>query len=374
MRIKVADVLKSPGQVSVSQAIPPKGDIEREHIPQKRDIELKEDPETDPHLPVPIPPTDVIPISTVEGFLVCSGLAGITGLIGRQTELADLQRQIEKRQPTLVFGDRSIGKTTLLEQVAHDNQDRNLLFIKQSKPLGTFFELIFQQLYDRNVIYTTTYSQAEAKDFPKLWVKLKRENTAVKTNLLEQILSVNRQFIFLIDDVDTIPITAERLLAVIVANCCLIGTARDRSKAMMSIYYRMKRFPLQRVSEEVIELICDRFFKAKDLPLQDEVHFVKHLKRAVNGNPGATADLLYSVEFEPLVKREHARVFAHQEGSAEINIGLVWVLLTVVIAAFRVYGSKTGNLELAVGGTLLLMMLLIFRGPLMKGITPTKKR
>ncbi len=97
------------------------------------------------------------------------------------------------------------------------------------------------------------------------------------------------------------------------------------------------------------------------------------MQRAVAGRVGALADLLYSVQNEPQVKREHARAFVHTQGTREVNIGLFWVLSLVFIAAFRVYAMKTGNLAVVVIASMVLILIMLFRGFLLKGINARRE-
>ncbi|MBF0353520.1 MAG: ATP-binding protein [SAR324 cluster bacterium] len=363
MDLKISDILETETEEELPE----------EESPQEEDEDLVENDEIlVDELPIEDDPGEIILGSQI-GLMACSGVAGIVGLIGRDNELRELQTRLDRRQSVLIFGERFIGKTVLLEQLYQTNAHKKVVFIRQSKPLATLFETLFIKLYEWNMIYSTGIKQDEYEDFDELWKTLRRQTTAVKINILEQILTVHRNIVFLVDDVDSIPITGERLLSVIVSYGSIIGTARDKKQSIMSIYFRSLRLGLGGLSEANIDLIARDFLRLQNISIQDETHLVKHLRRAVGGSPGAASDLLYSLANEPTVTREKARALTHKAGTSEINIGLFWVLLSVLLAAFRVYGMKTGNLPVVIGGTIILMFLMIFRGTLLKGIQQQKK-
>lgn len=274
--------------------------------------------------------------------------------VGRNSELTQIQSLVSRDINVLLLGDIGMGKTHLIEQI---QCEKKVLKMDDTHNIKRSLAGILLFLYkgDKQKVYELIYNDL---DYSKALVKINRES--IKNLCIEiKRLVKPKEYILMIDRVDTIPPKAVQALEELKDTFTILSTAREVSVNKSSFLWNfeiIKLKPLERQhSLELIERL------SYDLDIEDKELYRNHIWEQSNGNPRVIYEIIDRYRKEPLISNEVVREIRHVGSIKEIDMTFMIIVFLASLAIFRYLAKETGNDSMRFIGGAAMVLLLVSR-------------
>ena len=308
--------------------------------------------------------------------------------IGRQTELDQLQRYLDRSIDTLLLGIVGIGKSHLLSRL----QGEFVLRLDRLTPVRQAMIDLAQQLHQRGCLQiepTTNQAQSQPTDpgesvpvpaittpeigeqalatpakkppekrdqadaTPALGaalgidfsdVKKQHSRTSVQGWVRMILDSIEKdQWTLIIDDLSDLTASTGRILDQLAARFTILAALHQVKKPHEKHFWRFERLDIQPLpTDDARQLIRQA---AAGVEIEDQRLFETHLLQKSAGNPRAILESVERLKKEPAITRQSVRELSHAGGQKQIDLTPVVVIPVVLLVALRFVARGLGDTE-----------------------------
>lgn len=250
-------------------------------------------------------------------------------MIGRQEKLQQITQNIQQNQPTLLVGEIGIGKTQLLKQL----QDKHpkAVYLESIAPLKSALLSIMQALHKRGKLHLEGI-EADYLTWEELLKKVNRLNIQELIDTIQNNLK-NRQYILLIDHLETATPSMTKKIETLMESALVIGAANKLKPSLKKLWWHFEQIEIlpltQKQSQQLLWTLLEK----------NTISDAKLLERKVltqaNGNPLVISQLAQKAQRQQNLTTENIRQLQHQAGNRFIDITPVFFVIGALIVATR---------------------------------------
>ena len=255
-------------------------------------------------------------------------------LIGRTTELAQLQDALAQHRHTLVVGSVGIGKSALL-RAAVDGL-KTVLVVPRIQPLKPALLSIAQQLHAKGGL-DLPETDSQYLDWAEVQPQL---HGLSSVELLARLTPLLTEQILLVDHFDGITPSLARLLESLFEATLIVGaiTTVEMSPELQRFFWHFRFLPLEPLPAEATRALLWAQVDRAIIP--DVEVFEQHVLDVACGNPLAIRVLARQALRGPLRSLEHIRQLHHEAGIHYVDLTPLLLIAgaCAVIARFMALG------------------------------------
>lgn len=277
--------------------------------------------------------------------------------VGREEILASVKEHLLKGQHVCLYGDRGIGKTAIVEEVARWLQEEKPgLRVVHVADEMTFKNLLVQlakELHELGIFRHPLISPDEMEELE--WTQISKRTRALTLHELGSavVTSLRGEGVLLvIDSLNKVKPTDQAWLQDIIKNAVCVVATRDKDeknlKPLLARFELVKVPPLSRA--EGYDMM-DALLAEHPVPSTDPKHYRKAVWDASKGYPNAIRDLIWKGSLEKYVDKEHIRGLAHDAGVKGFSIAPGILLIVAAFSIWRYVARGVGDQDgLIIGG------------------------
>jgi len=284
-------------------------------------------------------------------------------MIGRSTELKQLNEYVKKGVNVCITGGTGTGKKTLLESI---QTDKKVLVLDDTSSIkkSLVYMLIYLYENDKESVRDLLFKDF---DLDAIRTKLNRESIP---NLCEEILKVvePNEYILKINKIDSLTPRVVSVITKLKEHFTIITTAKEIPLNKADFLWNFELVKIDNLSRvESFELIQKTSY---DLEIEDFEMYRNHIYEQTDGNPRAVLEMVQRYRKEPFILRDTIRAITHNGALKEIDMSYFVILFIASIAILRYLTSELDNPSLRFIGGVAMILLIFSRTFFMK----TKRR
>lgn len=273
----------------------------------------------------------------------------------RQEVLNKINNLILKKRNILVLGEQGVGKSYLIRLV---NSKEKLLFIDDFFEFKKTLLNWILSLYDNDKVL----AQNKLVEFSEQ-SKVKVLNYSTIPHLIKFINSTcaNKDYIIIIDSIDSIPPRAVKNLDLLKETFCIVAAAREIPKKKENFFWDFEVITLQNLNRSETTELIEGTLSPIELKNLNLTELTTHIYQNSDGNPKKINEFIKRLRNEKSIHPANLNEVIHDRGKAKKSIGWLFLLILVFLLPLRYIYSYTGNYLHKVIGTTALVLLIVFR-------------
>tara|TARA_B110000285_G_scaffold82418_1_gene94872 strand:- start:798 stop:2315 length:1518 start_codon:yes stop_codon:yes gene_type:complete len=273
--------------------------------------------------------------------------------IGRNKELAEINKNLVLAENTILIGEIGTGKSHVLQNIT---TDRKVLKLDDTEAIKKSLVQILLHLHKEKA----TVNSLLWKDFTKdeIVKKIQRENVIHLCDTIKASVEP-KEYVLLIDDITSITNTAKKVLERLKDVFIIIAGARELKSYNTSFLWNFTRVdikPLER--KHAINLIQQL---SSGLQVENFEIFRNHIYDQTNGNPRAITELINRYKKEPFLDLQTIREIKHTGALKEIDMTWLVVMFLGMMTVLRYMARDFDEPALRFIGSIAMVGLLMFR-------------
>ena len=296
-----------------------------------------------------------------------------TAFFGRNEELYQLVRNLQRGRHTLIMGEKGIGKTRLMLEakwifsgrirridfspdvmtrvrgqigVRVNPKQYKIIFIEHTSPLGDCLREMAELLFHSGDLRIG--GDGEQSD----WSSVKKRFTALGNNrmqstLFEAISHAETPFLIFFDSMDQISPAQQPFIEGLL-NISVICTTAVRMKESMlfkNLWASFGKIQLEPLPETVSMQLIDYFLGSYPLHIIDHDLYRREILKSSNGNPFHIKNMLWHGSREKYVNSDEIRKLRQTEEGQYFNMGPIYILAVAMFTMFKIFSIGTDNRE-----------------------------
>lgn len=307
----------------------------------------------------------------------------ITGLLGRETLIEEVTRELRKGRHVLLTGPVGVGKSAVLEAAIGQLEPRaserwrigqsapgifavaaeqprphpdpekplsgqqyTILYLTDHQAKGQFVSMT-RQLLETGLAKPSAFDLPEELDEVSLealkWDKLKRtinrqsvrDLTSVIIHVLHRHRQEGRKVIIAVDDMTCLTPTQQAFWLMIFDQAQVIGCAVTKGKGWSKLWWKMREIAVEPLPSETATAVVREFIAQQGMLIESPDLYVSQVVKQSGGNPQAVYDMLDHSSKERLVDKRQIRELRHQAGIEYVDFTPVMLLLGAGMICLR---------------------------------------
>lgn len=271
-------------------------------------------------------------------------------LIGREKEVEDLIRYIQKRISVMLIGHQGTGKTMILRHIYNQCNSREcrIVYIEESAPLKDSLIRLAREIHKN-------YQDLQMEDFDisqKQWDEIKRKVCRLRNRDLAEIIlkSVKgKDYIIILDHLERVTPTAKSIVEVLLDRACLIGSfsgyPREAGSNLRKLWWRFKKIEITNLTPKEANEMVDYFFERYNIFSEDPQKYKKQILRISKGNPLAIKDICHNGSLEKYVDRKQIRNLEHDAATTYFDVTPVLILGVCGVVMLRFFALGLNDMD-----------------------------
>lgn len=286
--------------------------------------------------------------------------------VGREELLAELWELALKGRHTLVFGEKGVGKSALLERLYRglkEGGEVKVLFVEDARNLKPMLISLAQQLHEYRLFQHPYLSDAAVKGMT--WRKLlpKVRSLTIPDLARAVITSLQGQgCLLLLDHLEKLLPTAEAWLNQLLNVATLIvATSDPQAKSLKAFLQRIPaKVEVPPLTREETSRMIEQCLALVPIAVQDPDHYRRGIYHASGGNPKVVKDLLADHSLEKKIDRRGIRELDLDAKAQYVATSWAFLVLIVLFGAVRYIGRGIGDRDsFILGAVMMLVMILV---------------
>lgn len=279
--------------------------------------------------------------------------------IGRNRELAEINKNVEIGENTILIGEIGTGKSHVLKNIT---TGKKVLKLDDTEAIKKSLVQILLHFHKEKV----TVNSLLWKDFTadEIVKKIQRENVIHLCDTIKASIEP-KEYVLQIDDITNITNTAKKVLERLKDVFIIVASAREIKSSNTSFLWNFSRVdikPLER--KHAINLIQQL---SNGLQVENFEIFRNHIFDQTNGNPRAITELINRYKKEPFLDLETIREIKHTGALKEIDMTWLVVMFLGMMTVLRYMARDFDEPALRFIGSIAMVGLLMFR-PIMNSL------
>lgn len=290
--------------------------------------------------------------------------------IGRNNVLKQLYSNAECGINTVIIGNIGIGKSHLLSAFKDHFQNKSqitpspsgrvgvgLLSIDSTAEIKPTLAQMLLYIYqnDQKAVYELLYPNY---DNTKVLQHISRDTVQNIANKIVSI-TVKKQYILLIDNIDAITPKATKVLEIFKDHFTIITSARSIAVNRSSFIWNFDIIRLKELDRDSAMKLIQAH--SGGIQVQDYNLFRNHIYEQTNGNPRAIGEIINRYKKEPVITNAVIREIRHTGALKEIDCSFGILLFFACVACLRYLNHEVSNASFRVIGGIGLVMLFLSR-------------
>ena len=292
---------------------------------------------------------------------------------GRNEELYQLVRNLQRGRHTLIMGEKGIGKTRLMLEskwifsgrirhidfapdvmtqvrgqlgVRVNPKQYKILLIEHTSPLGDCLREMAELLYHSGDLRIP--GEEEESDWPSVKKKFTAlGNNRMQSTLFEAISHAETPYLFFFDSLDQISPAQQPFIEALL-NISVICTTTVRIKENIlfkNLWASFSKIPLEPLPESVSMELIDYFLGSYPFHIIDHDLYRREILKSSNGNPFHIKNMLWHGSREKFVNSNEIRKLRQTEEGQYFNMGPIYILGVAMFTMFKIFSIGTDNRE-----------------------------
>jgi len=246
-------------------------------------------------------------------------------IFGREHVIDNIKSNISKSNSILLIGPLGIGKTHILQHIAHLHPEA--IFIDSPVPI----KLLLTQVLDK--------LNPDWKD----QVKARASLQEIASLLVSNVSPKAKARILIIDNLDRIKASDVDILIRLLDSFTIITAVEDPKDRLKQLWYKFKHIELNNLGHEASQKLIK--YLTQNLAISDYEMLETRVLTLSNGLPLAIVDMIHQVSHEPVVTRERIREIYHEAGIHYRDWTYAIVVLWGMATIFRFVALGTHSFE-----------------------------
>lgn len=276
-------------------------------------------------------------------------------LVGRDSEIKQVQTLLDKRINVIIIGGVGVGKNHLLHFIS---AQRKVLKLEDLSGLKKSLISLLVYLYsgEKEQVAKLLYPEISKEN---LIVKLNKTSTKAIIEEIQKAVEV-QEYILYIDNIERITPAQAKSLELLKDTFTIVTTARSVRADNASFLWNFEVLKMKELGrKDALELIR-RY--SSDLLVNDYELFKNHVFEQTNGNPRAIKELIDRFYKEPIIDENNIRTITHTGALQEYDFTTVILLAIAGLAVFRYLSAEVDNSSYRfIGGAAMLVLLFATR-------------
>lgn len=273
--------------------------------------------------------------------------------IGRNTEFAKIESNVQKNINTLILGPIGVGKSHLLE---HFKTDKKILRLDDTESIKkSLIEILLYLYKDKEAVKEAVWKDFSLDEIKK---KVQRENTIQICETIKATVQP-KEYILLIDNITGITPQGKKSLEYLKDTFILLCSAREIKANDTSFLWNFEELRLENLNRNyAFQLISNNI---SSLETENRNFMINHIFEQTDGNPRAIFEMIDRYRKEPILTNTIVRKISHTGALAEIDLTFLVVIFLGIVTALRYAASELDEPALRLVGSVGLILLLISR-------------
>jgi Phage integrase family len=273
--------------------------------------------------------------------------------IGRNTELLNINTNLQKNINTLLIGGIGSGKSHLLKNLT---VDKKILRLDDADNVKKSLAGILLYLFkEKETVLEMLWKDFTTDEINK---KIQRENT---THLCDTIIATVKPFEYclVIDDISSITPTAKKVVEKLKDCFVIIMGAREVKAINTSFIWNFEKIELKNLPRrDAIQLIMQL---GSGLEVENKELFYSHIYDQTNGNPRAISELVNRYKKEPFLDTQTIREIRHTGALPQID--MTWLILVSLglLTTMRFLSREMDEPALRFIGSIAMVLMFLIR-------------
>jgi DNA replicative helicase MCM subunit Mcm2 (Cdc46/Mcm family) len=282
-------------------------------------------------------------------------------LIGRATELQQLEANVARARHTLLVGPVGIGKSHLL-RVLHERLP-SALYLDSVKPLRVTLLALCQALHARQALVLAD-GDAGTVPWPDCARRVGRLNIRELTDVLVASLH-GRGMVLIVDQLEGVTPSMLPTLERLLEDALIVGATSRLTPSCQKLWWAFEAIEVPPLSRDEVRQLL--WALAAREQIADPEMFEAKIWEQASGNPLAVVELVKQISGSPAVSRQAIRDLHHGAGVRYFDLTPVVLLAGAGIIATRFVALGLDDRDLyIIAGSLdalfLVARYLLFRG------------
>lgn len=273
--------------------------------------------------------------------------------VGRNTELVNLNSNINRNINTLIIGSIGAGKSHLLKNIT---TEKKILRLDDTdnikKSLAQILLYLFQE---KETVLAILWKDFSLEEINK---KIQRENVI---HLCDTIIASVPAFEYclLIDDISRITPQSKKVIERLKDTFVIVAAAREIKAVNTSFIWNFEKLELKNLPRrDALQLIIQL---ANNLEVQDKEMFYNHIFDQTNGNPRAITEIINRYKKEPFLDTQTIREIRHSGALPEIDMTWIVIVSLGLITCLRFLSREMDEPTLRFIGSIAMILLFLIR-------------
>lgn len=272
-------------------------------------------------------------------------------VVGRDSEIEEIQHLASKRVNVLVTGVQGIGKSILLKQI---NVEKIARFDEVNKQAlqGLCLHILKN---DKQKLKELLY-----KDDNELDTKITKESISSLCEIACRITE-KQEYTLIIDDVTSITPRSVKILEQLRNHFVIVCAARQIPLDKSSFLTNFQRIELKNLNREYSILLIDKLSSDMMKDIEDYDLYKNHIYENCEGNPQYIIELIDRYRKEDLITVETVRRIRHTAAAEDIDLTPYVLLAMSAIVVLRYFGRATDDSSLTLVGSIAFVLAIFTR-------------
>jgi hypothetical protein len=273
--------------------------------------------------------------------------------VGRNTELMNLNSNINKNINTLLIGKIGSGKSHLLKNLTIDKKVLRLDDTDNiKKSLAQILLFLFKE---KETVLAVLWKDFTTEEVNK---KIQRENVIHLCDTISASVKPY-EYCIIIDDITNITPTAKKVIERLKETFVFIAAAREIKTANTSFIWNFEKVEISNLNrKEAFQLI---YQLAANLEVENKELFWNHIYDQTAGNPRAISEIINRYRKEPFLDTQTIREIRHSGALPEID--MTWIILVSLglLTSLRFLSREMDEPALRFIGSIAMILLFLIR-------------
>jgi hypothetical protein len=281
-------------------------------------------------------------------------------ILGRNSEILEVQKHIAALRNTLVIGSVGVGKSMICDNI---KPSQKIIKLDDSSNFKKSLANILLWLYkgDKEHIISKLYD-----GFTSIEI-VNRINRESGTYLVDTIKSTvePKEYILHIDDIDHITPSAKKYLEKLKDTFIILACSRSVKASDTSFLWNFEIVKITNLSRADSMNLINSLSSTFDI--ENREVFREHIYQQSVGNPRAILELIDKYKSEPILTLDKIRDIKHIGALPDVDYSFIVLIGFAILISLRFIGRETHDKSFQLIGAMA-MILLVFIRPLFKYI------
>jgi integrase/recombinase XerD len=273
--------------------------------------------------------------------------------VGRNTELLNLNQNINRNINTLIIGSIGAGKSHLLKNIT---TNKKILRLDDTESIKKSLAQILLYLFqEKETVLALLWKDFTLDEINK---KIQRENVI---HLCDTIIASVPAFEYclIIDDISAITPASKKVIERLKDTFVIVAAAREIKAVNTSFIWNFEKLEVKNLPRrDALQLIVQL---ANNLEVQDKEMFWNHIYDQTNGNPRAITELINRYKKEPFLDTQTIREIRHSGALPEIDMTWIVIVSLGLLTCLRFLSRDMDEPALRFIGSIAMILLFLIR-------------